>query len=129
MLITDLSTYLQTNGIGTEGTNLFIGRLPEVDGQNVVVMLDQTGGVEPQKDLPIITPTVQVTVRATTYSGGIAKINAIYTLLHRKDDSLVLVLGGVDVMNCFALQEPTHLGEDDSGRHLFTCNFVFKLRN
>ena len=125
-LITNLATYLQAQGIGTGGTDLFIGRLPEVDN---CIMLDQTGGVEPDRDLPIEKPTIQVTVRNTDYTDGFDKLKSIYDLLHQKKDDLVLESGGVDIMIVNALNEPSHIGEDESSRHLWTCTFVFNLRS
>lgn len=132
MLIDNLSQYLINQGICTaEGTDLFIGKFPDADGNtydNAVMLLD-TGGIEPNKYVPIRQLKIQVTVRNTDYATGYAKMKAIRDALHRKGDDVVLEAGGVDLMMCFALQEPTFLGRDESERSLFICNFVFKLRN
>lgn len=125
-LITNLAEYLEDQGIGTQGTDLFIGKMPEV---NNCVLLDQTGGIEPDKYLPIEKPTIQVTVRNTSYTNGLDKLKTIYDLLHQKKDSLVLEIGGVDVMIVNALNEPSHIGEDENSRHLWTCTFIFALRS
>lgn len=126
MLIDDLATYLQTNSVGTLGSSLFIGNMP--DGTDNCVMVDVTGGVAPSKDVPIMQPTVQCLVRNTSFETGLTKIKAVRDLLHRLNDGNTLKSGGVDVMSCFAMQEPTHLGKDTNERHIFTCNFIFKLR-
>lgn len=126
-LLENLAAYLVTQGIcSKEGSDLFIGTFPETDGN--AVKLEQTGGIEPDKYLPIQQPTVQAMVRNSSYSDGLDKMTAIYDALHRKGDDLALESGGVDVMTCFALQEPYHLGQDDNSRHLFVVNFAFKLR-
>jgi hypothetical protein len=125
-LITNLAQYLEDQSIGTGGTDLFIGRMPEVDD---CVLLDQTGGIEPDKYLPITKPTIQVTVRNTDYTDGFDKLKTIYDLLHQNNDTLVLEAGGVDVMIVNALNEPSHIGEDENSRHLWTCTFVFNLRD
>ena len=126
-LLDNLAQYLVDQGICTkEGKDVFIGMLPEK--QDNGVKLEQTGGVSPDKYLPIEQPTVQVMVRNSSYPDGLDKAKAIYEALHRKGDDLTLEAGGVDVMTCFAIQEPFHLGMDENSRHLFVVNFVFKIR-
>lgn len=126
-LVENLTAYLQAQGIGTEAVDLFIGTMP--DALDNCVMVDQSGGVTPDRYLPIKKPTVQISVRNTSFLTGLDKISAIYNLLHQKGDDLALEIGGVDVMRIDAMGEPGHLGQDDSSRHLFSCNFVFRLRN
>lgn len=126
MLSKNLAEYLEDNAIGTVGTDMFISTMP--DSTDNCIMIKDTGGVEPDHYLPIIQPTIQVLVRNSDYTNGMTKINAIKDLLHQKLDDCILEIGGVDVMTCFAMQEPTHLGMDDNERHMFSCNFVFKIR-
>lgn len=126
-LLDNLAQYLVDEGICTKkGKDVFIGVLPEK--QDNAVKLLQTGGLSPDHYLPIEQPTVQVTVRNTAFPAGLDKAKAIYDALHRLGDDAVLETGGVDVMTCFAIQEPFHLGQDENQRHLFVVNFVFKLR-
>lgn len=125
-LIENLAEYLEDNSIGTVATDIFIGGL--TDSPDNQINLNQTGGVQPNRQNPIKQPTIQVTVRNTAYDTGLNKITAIYDLLHQANDSVVLEAGGVDMMTCFAMQEPTHLFKDESDRHVFVCNFVFMLR-
>lgn len=124
--IEDLAQFLQDNDIGTMAEDLFIGVMtPEPDNQ---VMIIGTGGVEPNRYLPIEQPTVQVTVRNTDSNEAEAKAWAIYDLLHQKYDDLVLTAGGVDVMKVDAMQLPTPIGQDNESRHIYTVNFVFMVR-
>jgi len=125
-LVDNLAQYLENGGIGTQATDLFIGVLPA--SPDNAIMIDQTGGVEPNKYIPVKEPTIQVLVRNTSYPDGLDKITAIYDLLHRFKDYQSLETGGVDVMQIMALQEPTHLQQDDNNRHIFTVNFVVMLR-
>ena len=125
-LVENLADYLAAGGVGTVATNIFIGGL--TDSPDDQVNLNASGGVEPNRENPIKQPTVQITVRNIAYDTGLLKITTIYDLLHQLNDAAVLASGGVDVMNCFALQEPTHLMKDESDRHIFVCNFVFMLR-
>lgn len=127
-LVDNLSQYLIDQSIAVkEGKDIFIGFMPENLGN--CIMLDQTGGVEPDKYVPIEQPTVQIMVRNTSYNAGFYKMTAIYHALHQLLDDAVLETGGVDVMTVFALQEPVHLGKDENDRHIFSVNFVFKIRH
>ena len=125
-LVENLATYLQSQGIGTKASDIFVGLMP--DNQDNAIMIDQSGGV-PEKYLPVRKSTVQISVRNTSYLTGLDKITTIYNLLHQKGDDLVLDAGGVDVMRIDALGDPGHLGQDESGRHIFSSNFVVMLRN
>lgn len=131
LLLDDLGVYLQAQSIGTVGTDLFKGILPE--SPDDCISIDQSGGVEPDRELPLEKPTIQVLVRNDDYATGLTKAKAIYDLLHRAghDNGAepVLKVGGVDVMDIFAMQEPFHLGKDENERDLFTLNFVFYLRS
>lgn len=125
-LVENLAQYLEDNSIGTVATDIFIGGL--IDTPDNQISINQTGGVEPNRENPIKEPTIQILVRNTDYANALNKITAIYDLLHQANDSVVLEAGGVDLMYCFALQEPAYLLLDTSNRHIFTCNFVFQLR-
>lgn len=125
-LVENIASYLQAQGIGTKATDIFVGLMP--DTQDNAIMIDQSGGVTPDKYLPVKKPTVQISVRNTGYLTGLDKITAIYNLLHQKGDNLALEIGGVDVMRIDAMGEPGHLGQDESARHIFSCNFVVRLR-
>jgi len=126
-LLENLSAYLQTNSIGTEGTTLFIGEIPAKVSNGVG--LRQTGGLSPDKYVDVKAITVQIIVRNKVPKIALDKAYSIYALLHRKDDNLVLEAGGVDVMQILALQEPYDLGKDDEGRSIFVTNYVFRLRD
>lgn len=126
-LVENLATYLQTQGIGTKATDIFVGMMPDIPDN--CIMIDQTGGVAPDRYLPVSQPTIQISVRNSSYLDGLDKAKAIYNLLHKEDDALVLEASGVDVMVIDAMGEPAHIGQDTNSRHLFSMNFAIKLRN
>lgn len=127
-LVENLADYLAANLSGSlvVGTDIFIGSLPEETDN--AILIDQTGGVEADRDIPVEKPTIQVLVRNTAYNTGLEQAKAIYDLIHQLRDNTVLKAGGVDMMYCFALQEPSHIGKDENNRQLFTTNYVFELR-
>ncbi len=129
-LLENIAEYLETEGFGTRGTDIFIGFAPESedDTENNIIMFDQTGGIEPDRDLPIAKPTVQVIVRNTDYKTGFNILQDIFDRFHRMNDSGVLVSGGVDVMRAYAINEVQPLGVDVKERYSFTVTFVFQYR-
>jgi len=131
MLLENLAHYLEGQNIGTGGEDLFIGFLGDsVDGTNDnVVMIDQTGGATPDIDLPITKNTVQIMVRDRNFENGMTKAKKIFDLLHNAHDGFILEVGGVNVMRIFAINVPQYVGRDEQERDLFTCTFVFQLRN
>jgi len=126
-LLENLSAYLQANSIGTEGTTLFIGEIPAKISNGVG--LRQTGGLEPNKYNAIKGITIQIVVRNKVPKTALDKAYSIYALLHQQNDDVVLEVGGVDIMQSMALQEPYDLGKDDEGRSIFVTNYLFRLRD
>jgi hypothetical protein len=127
MLSENVATYLENNGIGTKGTDIFIGAMP--DTQDDAVLIEDTGGVEPDRYVEVKKNTIQSTIRDVSYKTGYEKTDSIYHLLHRKYDPTVLEIGGVDVMLIEALSEPTYIGKDENGRFMFTINSVIWFRD
>ena len=128
MIIDDVFEYLATNVTRvtlTKGTNLFKGFLPDTPADCVCIF--DTGGAEPDKDLPIGNPTFQVFVRNKSYATGHNIINQIYALLNRKRN-VALVTGETYFYNIYALGNPGSIGRDENGRDEFTVNFVGHIR-
>ena len=124
----DLAAYLVENDIAEAiGTDIFICHLPDNDSGIDAILIDETGGI-PDPELPVENPTRQILVRNSDHATAKSKIYAIYNLLNRANDSLVLKEGGVDVMYIEALQMPTSLGLDNNERSVYSVNFMFKLR-
>lgn len=124
-LIDDVADYLEDQAVGTVGTNIFVGYTPESPDACVVVL--DTGGTEPDKYIPTHEPTFQVFIRATDYSTGKAKLEAVRTALHQKAN-LNLVAGGNYFYFILAISEGGHLGRDENGRDLFSMNFHCRTR-
>jgi hypothetical protein len=83
MIIDEIATYLEGESLGlTLGTNFFKGYLPD-ETDNAVVIYD-TGGAEPDRDIPTGDPTFQLIVRNTDYPTGHALVKAIADVLHQK---------------------------------------------
>ena len=129
-LLDELGTYLQTQGIGTLGTDLFRAFLP--DAPAAAVALIETGGLAPQfiLDTPgvhIDQPSLQVLSRGpvppavpNSYDTARAKIGDVIVALGAISNT---DLSGVRYLRCVPSQAPFSLGPDDQGRRLVACNF------
>lgn len=123
-LLTDIANYINTNTSFTLGTDLFIGTLPaNIDN---CVGIFQSGGVEPTTYLDVIKPTIQVLVRNTNYETAQQLAYEIYDSLHQLYNQ---TMGSTEIYTVFALQEPTDIGEDETGRAVFTGNYVLEVKN
>jgi hypothetical protein len=125
MLTSDLAQYLETQGIGTRAKDIFIEKLPD-NTDNCVRITESPDEVG--KYIPINRVRIQIFVRNKTYAAGKAKAMAIFNLIDKKDDRLVLVTGGTDVLAVQAMQTPTGIGQDEKERYIFTCNYLFTIR-
>ena len=122
--LSDIAAYIDANTSLTIGTTLFIGTLPaNIDNW---VGIFQTGGIEPTTYLDIIKPTLQVLVRNTNYETAQQLSYEVYDALHQLYGQ---TMGSTEIYTVFAIQEPTDIGEDETGRAIFTCNYVFEIKN
>jgi hypothetical protein len=122
-MIDDIATHLQTQGVGTIGTDLFKSYLPDITGTAVAVL--DTGGLEPDTYLPTHEPTFQVFVRSDTYSVGKAKLAAIRSALHQQKN---LTVGSTYFYFILANSEGGHLGLNERGQNEFSMNFHCRTR-
>lgn len=121
--IDDIVDFLEDNGLGTVGTNIFSGYM--TDDDNIVGVFD-TGGEAPNKEVTAIHhPTFQVLVVNTNFDTGQTKADAIRTLLHELRNTTI---GGHYYYYIFAISEGGHIGKDEVGRHSFSLNFQCKTR-
>lgn len=125
ILIEEIANYLVNLGMGTMGSNIFLGHLPP-SPDNAITVLD-TGGVEPDRELPIDNPTFQVIVRNTDYETGYNNLLAIKEALHKKANWQIYE-NGKYYYYIFALSNGGHIGRDDNGRDEFSINFIGKVR-
>jgi hypothetical protein len=116
----DVKSWLSTAGVGTFGTDLFIGKEPS-SPDNCVSVKD-TGGFPPERHANY-RPTVQVLVRNNGYLDGYAKAAAVYTALHEKTNTSVSTTRYLHVL---AMGEIIYVGQDEAGRCLFSLNFEIR---
>lgn len=123
-MIADIAQHLQTNGLGTVGTDIFISYLPDTEDEAIAVL--DTGGVEPDIDLTQLkSPTMQIMIRSNTYTAGKSKLDSIRSILHGVIETQV---GNTYILYLHALSEGGHIGRNEAGQDEFSINFVGKIR-
>lgn len=129
VLLDDIADMLSSGGVGTVGTDLFKGFLPETDA--AVVALYETGGRGPDiamgagpigSTVAMEWPRVQVVCRSGEYDYATARSKAhdIFKLLHGLPARLI---NGTSYQWASAVQSPFLMGRDDSNRVLIACNY------
>lgn len=123
MLLAELGAYLATEGVGTVGTTIFYGGLPD-SPDNCLALLEY-GGRAPEHDLGTTAlrheyPRVQVLTRNTVYLTGIKKAQDVTHAFTAVRNTTLSDVGykGID-----PVQSPFSLGQDNNGRWVFACNY------
>lgn len=122
----NLADYLEDQGHGTVGTDIFVGKLPTEAPNNCIIVYD-TGGVAPDTYIPTRNPSTQIYVRNISYNSGKQKIEDIVGSLHTKSN-FYIIENEQYVYYCRLIQEPSHIGQDENDRQEFTANFMFLYR-
>ena len=124
-MLTDISAYLKNQGIGTPGTDIFLGLLP--DQPDNCVALFEYAGSPPDLHWNGEYPGLQVRVRNKSYSAGRAKIGEIMTALHGLHET---TLSGTRYLLIKARGSPEILKRDASNRVELFVNFeIIKERD
>lgn len=145
-LIDDIAAFLEDNGIGTVGIDLFKAEMPDNDASigipHQAVGIIRTGGSSSSMAERTRNVTFQIVVRsgADSQSGATeANLTAAYdlaedirSLLHADDGSLSVDFtmdGNTRVLTTRAIQEPFNLGKDDKGRYRIVANYELLVVN
>ncbi len=125
--IDDLTTYLQTQGHGTKGTDLFKGNTPEAIDN--LVVLNDTGGlpnVLNLKDADVEIVSVQILARNKRQELARDKLKSIMDELHQLTST---DLGTFTIIAAQAIDRPAILRKDPKERWELVLNFEIRIRN
>jgi len=126
VLLDDIALYLETQGVGTCGTDIFAGTMPSQP--NNCIVLYEYAGYPRYLVWNGERPGLQVRVRNTSYSAGRTKIEEVVQTLHGVCE--YTAPSGVRYLLIRAEQSPESLGQDDNGRFEWVVNFdVIKERH
>ena len=122
MLLNDIGGYLATYSVGTVGTSIFLGDMPETP-DSLVALFEYAG--DPPDDTHdgkhYENPGLQVRVRGTSYAAARAKIAAVEDLLHTLANQS---FSGTNYVFIRAVQSPFSLGRDQKKRIELVQNFI-----
>ena len=125
MMLNEIGTYLQSQGIGTLGANLFLGLMP--DQPDNCIALFEYAGSPPDLHWNGEYPGLQVRVRNKSYAMARAKIEQIRDLLHGLHDKK---LSGTRYLLIKARGSPEVLKRDANNRVELFVNFeIIKERD
>ena len=123
-LLEDISLRLETQGRGTRGTDIFIGRQPS--GPDDIITIWEFLGQEPINTMgPSGTapaykrPRFQVQVRNTSYAAAQTLADQVFSDLHWFKGTI----NGTEYLLIRSLNQPFSLGEDENKRARLNCNY------
>jgi len=128
-VLEDLGVLIETNGLATVGTDLFLGHLPESPA--VCCALLEYGGEQPLRNQSEGAarsgaqsgerPRIQLLCRSESYSAGRSLIQSMWDLL---DGRVNETINGVAYIRIAALQSPFLVEMDSNRRYLFGTNLA-----
>jgi hypothetical protein len=117
MSLVDLAMHLENEGVGVQGSTIFVDVLPpEV---KTGVMLRQYGGIADPDLQELYRTDVQVVARASEYEEARALAMSVRTKLVIRQKQI----GTTWFYQVLATSEPASMGRDNSGLHTFVINF------
>lgn len=120
-----IGTYLEAQGQGTQGTNIFLGRMPT--SPDACVTVYEYGGASPLFTMgaaatAVDRPSIQVMCRAgrDDYPAARDKAQSIRALLGAVTGA---TLSGISVLRIAPIGSVNPIGPDENDRPLVTVNF------
>ena len=117
----DIAKFLETQAIGTVGTDIFVGLMPDSPSNCIAVY--QYAGQKPQLGLDLEEQGLQVRVRNSSWATAMTKAKSIYDLLHEKTWDTTMESGKV-VYFIEATGAMMQGGKDPKGLHHVILNFI-----
>lgn len=129
MLLDEIGKYLEDNGIGTRGTDIFFSYEP--DEPDTLIVINETGGTRPQHVFSSSAPAwenprIQVVCRSTDFTIARNKADDIYKILvNVKNQTLAPTssASGALYFRIDAVQSPFSLPQDENKRRRVVCNY------
>lgn len=119
-MVSEVGTYLASQGQGTVGTDLFEGLLPPTP-VTCTVLYERPGRPPVRASAKTIVaerPTLQIVVRSAVYETGYDRIKAARTLLNNFSG----LMSGVRYLEIIQNQGIHTLGTDEARNFLFSLN-------
>ncbi len=117
-MLSDIGNYLQAQGIGTLGTNIFLGLMPD-EPANCIALFEYAGS-PPDLHWNGEYPGLQVRVRNKSYAAARTKIGEVMEKLHGLHEQ---TLSGTRYLLIKARGSPEVLKRDNNNRVELFVNF------
>lgn len=122
-----VADYLETNGVGTVGTDIFIDSLPgesDLPATTPALTVIESGGFDPEinADRKHFNPTVQIFVQGIPAGNVAAKALAV-EVVGLMTDPLSLVVGDDTYYASYQQGGLNYLGDDENNRPEISLNF------
>ncbi len=124
--IDDIGSYLQTQGIGTLGTDLFYEKF-EPSIQNSVILITQAGpgpSTTLGNTMILRKPELGVRVRNQDDSTAYTKAESIFNLLN---DTYNTTIGNTRFKRINAVADPFFVGFDKNENFMYSINFSIRI--
>jgi len=118
----EVAYYLQNQGLGTVGQNIFVSFIP--DSPDSLICVIDSGGYPSDVYAPIDNPTIQIRVRDVNYPACHDKAWTIYDLFNR---NIEYYLGSLRILYSYVMQTPVYIGRDTKQREEFSLNIYFHI--
>ena len=122
--------FLEDEGIGNVGENLFAGQIPakmQKTNSGDMIVVRETGGLDASLYVPFFYPTLQVVVKNFEYDKAEEKMKEIHDLVH-STMRFDLQDGGYDVQIIRVIGHWTHVGVDENDCNTFAMNLVVEYK-
>jgi hypothetical protein len=124
-MLSDIGNYLQAQGIGTLGTNIFLGMIPD-EPDNCIALFEYAGS-PPDLHWNGEYPGLQVRTRSKSYAAARSKIGEVMKKLHGLHEQ---TLSGTRYLLIKARGSPEVLKRDNNNRVELFVNFeIIKERD
>lgn len=119
MLAKDIAEYLEDQSVGTVGSDIFIGIMPDTTSNCIAIF--EYAGNPPENVGHIENPRLTIRVRNATYANGQAKARDVLYKLHTLSNTTIeshsyLYIRAVGSINA--------LGRDAENRVIFSIDFI-----
>lgn len=123
MILEAIQDLLNNEGLGTTAEDLFLGKLPDVDGDCMAII--SAPSPAPNPAIPVFEQYVDFWARYGQPSDGYDMLNAVQDLLHPQAN---YTLGAYHVYLSNAQGQIDDMGEDSESRKLLklTVRFIYR---
>jgi len=124
--IDDIGSYLQTQGIGTLGTDLFYENF-DSSATNCIALIAQAGQSPKttlRNTMTLKRPELGVRVRNQNDSDAHTKAESVYNLLNHTYNT---TLGSTRFKSIKAIAEPFFVSQSKNNSYIYSINFILEI--